>query len=174
MYSHPPSDSKKLSIAFSLIGGAILLFHLIGAVAPLSWNWGFHHFGFLHIVFIVIGLLLMTSSLVPSIQQKIIHQLEKVIQRFNQLSKFQKRSILSISSFLFASICWFARENIYLLGDGYLMLRILPTLQSASDQYFAYNEPLPFFVVWKLWQLIHIFNSSITPEIPLLSAYSAG
>jgi tetratricopeptide (TPR) repeat protein len=168
MYSHPPSDSKKLSIAFSLIGGAILLFHLIGAVAPLSWNWGFHHFGFLHIVFIVIGLLLMTSSLVPSIQQKIIHQLEKVIQRFNELSKFQKRSILSISSFLFASICWFARENIYLLGDGYLMLRILPTLQSASDQYFAYNEPLPFFVVWKLWQLIHIFNSSITPEIPFI------
>lgn len=144
------------------------MLHLVGAVAPSSLNWGFHYFGFLNIVFVIVGLLLMTISLIPSIQQNLIYRLEKAIRKFSELTKYQRKFILIILSLLFASVCWIAREKIYLLGDGYLMLRILPTLQSASDQYFAYNEPLPLFLIWKLWKLLHAINVSIVPEIPYI------
>ncbi|MBI5021467.1 MAG: hypothetical protein HZB59_08530 [Ignavibacteriales bacterium] len=162
------SESKNLSIDFSFIGGTILIFHFMGAGAPSSWNWGFHHFGFLNIMFVVVGWLMMTVSLLPSIQQKIIYRLDNTIKQFSSLSRFYRRLILTTIFFLFALICWMVKEKIFLLGDGYLMLRILPTLQNVSDHYFTRNEPLPFILVGKLWQFLRAFSPSIIPEIPFI------
>lgn len=158
--------TKKFITAFPVIGGAIFFLHAAGWADPSSRNWGFHHFGFLNVWTAAAGLLMMASALIPRVQESLLSGLEKVVVAFGALPAWLLRTILISSSIILAWFFWFARQETHLLGDGYLMLRILPTIQSAGDQYFAHNEPLPFFVVWKLWQLIQGLDPTASAETP--------
>jgi len=60
-------------------------------------------------------------------------------------------------------------------GDGYLFVRTIPHIHGAGDVYSFRNEPVPNYIIWKVWQLLRPLNVASWDELaPHLVNIAAG
>lgn len=149
---------------FIVLGSIIVILHIWAALQPSSLNWGFNALAFFSVIFQVLILFLMGMALLPSVQQKILSYLESLLPSYYGKPKPTRTFIIVLGIIVLYAILWLGRERIFLMGDGYLLLRTLPYVHGPSETYFFRNEPLPFFIIWKLWQLFQYYNINITEE----------
>lgn len=147
----PPADSFSRFIAWAC--AFVVGVHLLGALLPNAFTWGFHHLGFFPLVAQLAFLALMAFS-ASARGRSLLYQLA---QRLAQSGLSVK--LPSLSAFVVLALCgalfWFLRERLYFLGDGFLVVRTLPNISELREVVIAYrNEPFVGWVVWKTYHLL--------------------
>ncbi len=133
--------------------GVIVLLHLYGAIVSDAATWGFHHFGFLPTVWSVVAFFLMLFFLSSKGQSFIARALQFISNR--PISLRLSSPSLYIVLVLLGALFWFARERLYFLGDGYLIVRTLPNVVKLEDVVIAFrNEPFTGLLIWRFFHLL--------------------
>lgn len=159
-----PSDGSKDGLAtngnsdlmkrtLTLAVGVIAGLHLFGGFTPISANWGIHALGFFPLELKILVPLLMLFLIVPRVQSILVGLMEKIVVMMGGPKRRHTRVLIFIgATVLLGSLFWVGQERTYLLGDGELLLRLLPKLKATEElPTFFRNEPLSGFIIWKVY-----------------------
>ena len=119
----------KIVTAAALVAAA---FHLYAAYQPTFSNWSVHHLAFLPVPFRWIIAALMLAALIPRVQRAIFLGFEKLHVRTAALSPVVRWLLLIAGAAGAGLLFWIARERSFFLGDGYLVLRNLAQVHTAT------------------------------------------
>jgi len=127
--NHKSEDKKETLFKYIIIPFLFLvvIFHLLSGYLFPSKLWGIHHLYFYPFYLALIFTLLILSVFIPKVNQIWLSLFQRTfgwIGRF--LSNFNRHLIFGGASFFSLFIFWFLRTRLYLFGDGYLKLKVLP------------------------------------------------
>jgi hypothetical protein len=146
-----PKKVKDISLSLTLVGIGIALLHLLGGFRADSSTWGYHQIGFwgMSWTFLIPGLMiLMTFRPVQDFLIRHLNRMEKISDKLSRRSQFAVGSVCII---FFTFICWFFRERLYFLGDGFLFIRSLANVGSVNEIAGSFkDEPLAACLAWHI------------------------
>jgi len=143
-------NSRGLLLVGILYGFAfvIVLLHVYAGFHPSALNWGFHFLGFFDIPFRITWTIIALSFLIPCFTRRLLAALQTLIARASRINKYLLVALVSVGVY---ALLWLLREQVYILGDGYLNSEFLtrPTIKGK-----LVAEPLTAFIFWFFYQKI--------------------
>lgn len=160
--SNANTQARSVIPLVTIAGAILIVLDLIGSFSPGAWNWGFHHLGFLNTVFRFGILIVMVTVLLPSVQLPVLDGMKRFARRIAAMESSQRRLAAAASLALIGLILWLLRERLFLLGDGGLMLRTLPTIEVRGEIAYHFSvEPFSAMLYW-------IVSRASSPEKTLI------
>jgi Tfp pilus assembly protein PilF len=144
--------------------GVIVLAILYGfsALFPTALNWGIHHFAFFPPPLDFLPGLLVIMILIPPLRSSLIDVVTRVIQFVNARSRIARFMLAAGGLTGVAMVFWQARERLFLLGDGALLVRSLPNVGATNEIPLSSsrNEPLALWVISSSRRLMSMLGIS--------------
>jgi Tfp pilus assembly protein PilF len=160
---------KKLNIFFSVNGIFILLLFTAGAFLSSSFYWGFNLLSFFDLPAALLFFAAGCIIFIPKFR-------ESVILSINNLTASVKDDYVPALLIVFFTVFFLLfRVKVHFLGDGPMILRMLPQMESVSDM-LATNEPGIYAVnLFVQSLLIKIMKSNYSPDYVYLAlSYISG
>ncbi len=163
------SETRKLHIV--ILGTVIFNFLCIitGCFLKSSFYWGFNLLSFFPLYQVVLILLLGSVIFIPKFQEFIFNSL-------NKSEKYFKREYIPALIIIFYTAFFIIfRIKVHFLGDGPMILRMLPEMTGVSDM-ITTNEPGAYALDLFIQSLLrHLMKSSYNPNmVYLLLSYVTG
>jgi Tfp pilus assembly protein PilF len=154
-------------IPFFVSAFALLIFG--AAWCPAGWNWGFHFLAFYGFEVKIIIPLLMILVTIPRLQDILITLVSSFTHWFYKQYR-GVRIIIPLTALCgLAFLFWAFRTRSYLLGDGQLLLRNLPYIDSVNTLAVEFKrEPLVGFCIVIITNFFIVLKSAN----PTLDAYT--
>ena len=146
---------------------AVAAYHLYAAYDPTASNWSVHHLAFLPVAFRLIIAALMLAALVPRVQRALFSGYEKLHLRTAALSPVVRWLLLIVFAAGAVLTCWIARERVFFLGDGYLVLRNLDQIHIATTiPMMSFRDaPLPALILREVSELLGAIGQTQPDEL---------
>ncbi|HEV8538538.1 MAG TPA: hypothetical protein VGR15_06405, partial [Bacteroidota bacterium] len=145
------STALRSTLVFSV---ALVILHIIGAVFPTIFTWGFHFLGFLPASFSIIYLLIMISGMVYIAKG----YGEPVVTRLSLFMDRRPIPFLVIVSALFIVFAILLRVKLPLLGDSFLMVKRYGSAALGAQVLPASHQPLSQYFFYLFVKLLGSFN----------------
>lgn len=149
MAQQVPQSRESVSawIVYGLTSVVVLL-HVYAGFHPSALDWGFHFLGFFDIPFRVAWTALAVLLFMPPVSRRLLVASQTLIVRCSKMSKYLVAALIGVGACV---LFWLLREQIYLLGDGYLNSEFItrPTIKGK-----LVAEPLTAFIFWFFYQKI--------------------
>lgn len=140
------------------------------SISPGWYTWGASGLRVLNRTGLVVVLMSMGIILVPSFRRILLYVFETGISKYQKKTSAYKWSFRILGVLLLSACFWSLHQKLFFLGDGYLLLRNLPLINSPVEVFGFYkNEPLSGFVVYAI---ATFFKSLKVNDYPL-AAYQS-
>jgi Tfp pilus assembly protein PilF len=150
------TDAEPSTLAIAVVSAIVVfaLLHAYAAAYPGALNWGVHIGAFFDGLLRFLLPLLLALATIPKIQQTALAAVQRTADRASRLFERSPVIVTTVVCIGLAALFWFARQRLYFLGDGFLILRTLTHITDSAEVVVAYrNEPLSGWLVWNLYRL---------------------
>ena len=151
-YRPPPIGDRAMTILVIVCAAAVIVLQCASMALPSASNWGIHQLAFVPIVARVLILGAMAAVLFRPVSERVLGFLSRKARSFTKSPPRTKRLLLLAALISAVILFWGTRETTYLLGDGNLVARTLPTIRAAENipRTSFQNEPLATVIVWNV------------------------
>jgi tetratricopeptide (TPR) repeat protein len=160
-----PDDRRTIWLFTGTALALGLLVFLAGA-KPSAANWGVHVLGFLSPGGSAAVVLVLIASLLPPVQTLLVTTIVRWTEAVGSWSLMRRMILSAVCLCCLAVLFWLARQRIFVLGDGFLVIRTLGVLEQTGDVPGSFpTAPLSAMVAWQimhLLQALHIEHAAVT------------
>lgn len=145
------SSALRTTIFFS---GGLAALHILGALFPTIFTWGFHFLGFLPRSFLIIYLLLIITGIAYIAKG----YCEPLVSNLSLFMDRKPLAFLAIAVGAFIAFAVILRVKVPLLGDSFLVVKIYSKAASGMDALPASHQPLTQHYFYLFTKLLESFD----------------